>query len=298
MKRITLYSFILGSSMLLACQGGKKNFDASGAFEADETIISAEAAGVLKAFSLEEGQQVEAGTMLGYVDSTQLYLRKKQLETQIRAILAQTPDINRQVAALQSQLRTAERESLRVANLLKAEAATQKQMDDIHAQAELLRKQLEAQQSTLGVNTESIRQQTAPLQVQIEQLNDQLTKCRIINPVKGMVLTRYTHAYEIVNPGKALYKIADLSELILRVYVSGDQLPGLKLNQTVKVFADAGAGEMKEYPGRIQWISDKAEFTPKTIQTKNERANQVYAVKLRVKNDGFLKIGMYGEIQF
>ena len=293
-----IYYILLAALMLTACKGKKTSFDASGAFEADETIVSAEAAGVLKTFTVEEGQSLKAGDITGYVDSLQLYLRKKQLETQIRAVLAQKPDIGVQLAALQTQLKTAERESLRVSRLVKAEAATQKQLDDISAQTDLIRTQIHAQQSALGITTESINQQTAPLQVQIEQLNDQLAKCRVINPVNGMVLTRYTAASEMVNPGKPLYKIADLSQLILRAYITGDQLPQIKLNQQVKVMTDGPDGKYKEYTGVIQWISDKAEFTPKTIQTKDERANLVYAVKIKVKNDGYLKIGMYGEVNF
>jgi HlyD family secretion protein len=298
MKSIKIYVSVLGLLLLGACKGNKESFDASGTFEADETIVSAEANGVLRFFKIEEGFTVKEGEQVGLIDTVQLYLKKKQLETQIQAVLSQKPDIQTQVAALQTQLHTAERESLRVANLVKADAATTKQLDDMRSQVELIKKQIDAQQSVLGINTRSITEQTEPLYVQIEQLNDQLAKCRVLNPVSGVVLTRYTNAAEMVNAGKPLYKLANVSKMILRAYISGDQLAGLKLNQQVKVLTDGADGKYKEYSGTVQWISDKAEFTPKTIQTKNERANLVYAVKILVKNDGYLKIGMYGEVNF
>jgi len=290
---------LLFSGLLLAACGNNRNaMDASGAFEAEETVISAEATGTLRSFALEEGQALDANALIGYIDTTQLYLRKKQLESQVRSTLSQRPDIAAQVAALQVQLKTAEREQQRLSNLVKGDAATQKQLDDATSQVEVIKKQITAQQSALGITSESIREQTSPLQVQIEQLNDQLRKSYIINPLKGTVLAKYVEQDEMATPGKALYKIADLSSLYLRAYVSGSQLSQLKLNQTIKVFVDDGADKYKEYSGTITWISDKAEFTPKTIQTKEERANLVYAVKIKVKNDGLLKIGMYGEIKF
>ena len=283
---------------LIACKSSKNNFDASGAFETEETIISAEASGTIKQFTVEEGQPLKAGQVIGFIDSTQLYLKKKQLETQIRSTLSQRPNINAQIAALKVQLKTAEKEQQRFSNLVKADAATQKQLDDITSQVEVIRKQIEAQESALGITSESIFQQTNPLQVQIEQVNDQLLKCRIINPMNGVVLTKYAEQNEMAIQGKALYKIADLSSLYLRAYITGAQLMQLKLNQTVKVMVDADAESYKEYEGTVTWISDKAEFTPKTIQTKDERANMVYAIKIKVKNDGLLKIGMYGEVKF
>jgi HlyD family secretion protein len=228
----------------------------------------------------------------------QLHLKKKQLQSQIRSVLAQKPNIAVQVAALQTQLQNYEKEKVRFTNLVKADAATQKQLDDINAQIEVVKKQLEAQQSSLGITSQSINEQTQPLDVQIEQLNDQIAKSRIVNPVNGTVLSKYTEPNEVVAVGKPLYKIADLSFMTLRAYVSGNQLPQIKLNQTEKVMIDDKDGALKEYSGEISWISSKAEFTPKTIQTKDERANLVYAIKVRVKNDGFLKIGMYGEMKF
>ena len=296
MKSISFLTLL--SLLLFSCNRNQINFDASGSFETEETIISSEATGALLQFNIEEGQTLKAGDVIGYIDSTQLFLKRKQLESQIRSTLSQRPDISTQIASLQIQLATAEREQKRLSNLVKAEAATQKQLDDATAQVDVIKKQLAAQQSALSITSESITQQTNPLEVQIEQINDQLSKCKLVNPVNGTVLTKYAESKEMTTTGKALYKIADLSELYLRAYVSGAQLSQIKLNQNVKVFTDDGAKNLKEYAGTIIWISDKAEFTPKTIQTKEERSNMVYALKVKVKNDGLLKIGMYGEIKF
>ncbi|TXI81870.1 MAG: HlyD family efflux transporter periplasmic adaptor subunit [Crocinitomicaceae bacterium] len=286
------------ATLLTACKDNKVSFDASGSFEAEETIISSEATGTIKQFDIEEGQTLEAGQTIGYIDSLQLYLKKKQLEAQVIAILGKKPNIPVQLSALQEQLRTTEKERTRVANLVKGDAATPKQLDDINAQIEVLKKQIEAQKSTLSISAEGLGKDVVPLQVQIEQLNDQLAKCQIINPASGTVLSKYAEANEMTAAGKPLYKIANLSNIILRVYITGDQLPQVKLNQQVKVLTDNGKGGYKETTGTIVWINDKAEFTPKTIQTKDERANMVYAIKVKVKNDGAYKIGMYGEIKF
>lgn len=295
-KKILLVA--IPALVLASCNLNGNKSDASGAFETDETIISSETSGILKQFDIEEGQELKAAQMIGYVDSTQIYLKKKQLETQIQSVLSQRPDIASQVAAMQVQLKTAEKEKQRIANLLKADAATQKQMDDVSSQVEVIKKQIDAQQSALGITSQSISEQTSPLKVQIEQINDQLEKCKIINPINGTVLMKYSQANEMVTPGKPLYKIADLSFLTLRAYITGSQLSQVKLNQVVKVMIDDGEKKFREYEGTIAWISEKSEFTPKTIQTKDERASLVYAVKIRVKNDGFIKIGMYGEVKF
>ena len=284
--------------LMTACNNNKPSFDASGSFEAEETIISSEASGTIKQFNIEEGQTLKAGQSIGYIDSTQLYLKKKQLETQIKALLSKKPNISVQLSALQSQLATAEKEKIRIANLVKGDAATTKQLDDITASIEVIKKQIEAQKSSLEISSEGIGKDATPLYVQIEQLNDQLAKCNIINPTNGTVLSKYAEQNEMANTGKALYKIADLSTIILRAYISGNQLPQVKLNQKVKVSTDDGKGGFKETEGTIIWINDKAEFTPKTIQTKDERANMVYAIKVKVVNDGSYKIGMYGEIKF
>lgn len=280
-----------------ACTTDENLYDASGTFEAVETIVSAEATGTIQALNIEEGQSIPNGALIGYIDSTQLFLKRKQLQAQISAILSRKPNVSTQLAALLEELQQAEREQKRVASLLRADAATQKQLDDATSQVAIVKRKISAQESSLGITIESLQEETLPLRVQIEQLDDQLNKCRIVNAVSGTVLTKYAETFETAVAGKPLYKIADLSNLTLRAYVTGDQFSQLKLNQNVTVLVDHSDGSYKEYAGTVQWISDKAEFTPKTIQTKDERANLVYAVKIGVKNDGLLKLGMYGEVK-
>lgn len=289
---------ILAVATVASCKKTENKYDASGSFEAEETIISAEAAGTIKEFTISESQELKAGQSIGYIDSTQLYLKKKQLLASINAVLSKRPDVALQLGALDEQLKTADKEKQRMTSLVSSGAGTQKQLDDIVAQINVINKQKEALQSSLKITVNGITQETQPLYVQIEQLNDQLTKYKIINPVNGTVLAKYVEPNEVAAPGKPLYKIADLSEIILRAYISGSQLSQVKLGQQLKVFVDDGAEKYKEYTGEIMWISDKAEFTPKTIMTKDERSNLVYAVKIKVKNDGFLKLGMYGEVKF
>ncbi|MBZ4187822.1 HlyD family secretion protein [Niabella beijingensis] len=286
------------SIVLAACQNKKKAYDASGTFEAVETIVSSEAAGIIRVLDLEEGQVVDSGRIVGYIDSTQLYLKKRQLRAQIGTVRSGKPDITAQTAALKEQLHQAEREQQRTARLVAADAATQKQLDDAGTQVLVVKKQLAALQSSLGITSGNLEEQVVPLDVQIRQVDDQLSKCRLVNPVGGTVLTKYAEANEVTAPGKPVYKIAALNSILLRAYITGDQLPHVKPGQTVKVLVDDTGSSYKTYSGTVSWISDKAEFTPKTIQTKEERANLVYAVKIRVKNDGYLKIGMYGEVKF
>lgn len=298
MKKV---KFVIILSVLLvftSCNSDKVNFDASGSFEAEETIISSEASGTIKELNLEEGQTLKAGQYIGYIDSTQLYLRKKQLEAQIEAVLSKRPNISVQLASLEEQLKTAEKEHGRISNLVKSDAAPTKQLDDINGTIEIIKKQIDAQKSSLEIASSGISNETNPLKIQIEQLDDQIQKCKIINSMNGTVLTKYAEVNEMTGQGKPLYKIADLSTLILRAYITADQLPVIKLNQKVKVNTDDGKGGFKEQEGLVTWINDKAEFTPKTIQTKDERANLVYAIKIKVVNDGSYKIGMYGEIKF
>lgn len=289
---------LLTTFIVVSCTKNKNDFDATGAFESVETIISTEAAGTLLQFNVEEGQVLIANQPIGIIDTTQLYLRKKQIEAQIDAILGQKPDIPVQIAALQEQLKQAELNQQRLKNLVKADAAPQKQLDDANTQIEVIKKQIDALTSTLDISSETVNRNVPPLEKQIAQLNDQLRKCRIINPVHGTVLTKYAQQFEITAPGKALYKIAELDTIILRAFVTGTQLSQLKLGQKMTVRVDDGSQKMKAYSGLVFWISDKSEFTPKTVQTKEERADLVYAIKVRVVNDGFLKIGMYGEVKF
>lgn len=298
MTRFTTLAAAASLMMVAAACDKEHTFDASGTFEAEEIIISAEVAGKIQQLSIQEGQTLQAGEVIGFIDSTQLYLKKKQLEAQIEALAARKPNIAVQLSALQEQLKSAQREQLRISNLLKSDAATPKQMDDINSQIDVLKKQIEAQKSTLSIASRGIDKEELPLQVQVEQLNDQLQRCKIVSPANGAILTQYAKAYEMTAPGKPLFKMADLSSLILRAYITGNQLPLVKLNQEVKVLTDNGNGGFKETEGKITWISDKAEFTPKTIQTKEERANLVYAIKVKVVNDGTYKIGMYGEVNF
>lgn len=300
------------SILIISCQTDKNTIDASGAFEAEETIISAQTTGVIQNFKIEEGQLLQAGEQIGTIDSIQLYLKKRQMEAQIKTISSKAPEIaaqtgtyKRQLALTQSQIHTLLIEKKRTENLLKADAATPKQLDDINGQLDMLQKQLDvirnqdiAQTSALSTQKNGILSERSPLQIQIEQIENQLEKCKIINPVKGTVLIKYIETNEMAIPGKPLYKIADLTGIIMRAYITGNQLAKVKLNQKIKVLVDDGPDKYKEYEGVITWISDKAEFTPKTIQTKEERANMVYAIKAIVKNDGFLKIGMYGDVRF
>ncbi|NQX41408.1 HlyD family secretion protein [Pedobacter steynii] len=292
-------TFLLASAgflLLVSCNGKKAVSDASGTFEGRETIVSAEATGRINSLVLEEGQLLEVGDTVGHIDSLQLYLKKKQLQAQINAVLGRKPDIPAQLAAYREQLKQALREQDRLSNLVKADAATPKQLDDANAQVAIIRKQIAAQESSLGISSSGLNKEALPLTAQIEQLNDQLAKTNLINGVKGTVLTKYVEAGEMAVAGKPLYKIADLSTIVLRAYFTVNQLSSIKLGQVVKVLVDASDGQYKTYEGVIEWISARAEFTPKTIQTKEERANLVYAAKIRLKNDGYLKIGMYAEV--
>ncbi|OXA85970.1 HlyD family secretion protein [Flavobacterium hydatis] len=294
MKKIV---FIIIAAFSISCSSTKDEFDATGTFEAVETIIPAEATGIIKDLKVEEGNALKEGQVVGYIDTIQLSLKREQLIAQIKATQSKKPDINSQLDVYREQLKQAKIDEQRMQNLVKADAATRKQLDDATTKVAVIQKQINALQKQLDINTTGIDDETQTLKVQVSQIKDQLAKSKIVNKTNGTVLTKYAEIGEMATIGKPLYKIADLSTIILRVYITGDQLPGVKLNDKVKVFVDATNKTYKEYSGIIEWISDKAEFTPKTIQTKDERANLVYAVKVRVKNDGYLKIGMYGEIK-
>lgn len=297
-NKLTLISSFALSVFLLSCSNGNGDFDATGTFESEEVIVSAEATGKLIFFNIEEGMNLKKDQIAAVVDTTQLYLKKKQLESTIKSVLVTQPDIPTQLASIKEQIITAEREKNRIDNLVKTNAATSKQLDDINSQLEVLNKQYDAARSSLTITKQGIISQTLPLKTQVEQIQDQINKSITKNPVDGTVLTRYAMQNEVTSNGKALYKIADLSTMTLRAYINGEQLSQIKLGQKVKVFVDNGEGNQKELSGEIYWISSKAEFTPKTIQTKDERANLVYAIKVKVINDGYLKIGMYGEVNF
>jgi HlyD family secretion protein len=312
MKLKILFSVTLSTILLIACNRNDRNFDASGTFETDEVIVSSSSTGKILSFVVEEGDTISQNKIVGTVDSENLALQKEQVQASIEALGEKTINVSPQVKLLddqqsvqQSQLANLEHEKTRIENLLKQDAATSKQLDDINAQIDVVKKQIavtqqqiNVQRSNTSTQNRSIMSEGKPLQKRVEQLNDLLNKSNIINPITGTVISKYAEAGEMTSTGKALYKIADLSTLTLRAYITGGQLSQVKLGQQVKVLVDNGADKYKEYPGKITWISDKAEFTPKTIQTKEERANLVYAIKIKVKNDGYLKIGMYGEVVF
>jgi HlyD family secretion protein len=283
--------------LLWSCNKKQQPYDAFGTFEGVETIVSSEATGNILSLDIEEGMILEKGTIIGYIDSIQLTLKKKQLQAQINAILSKKPNASLQLSALNEQLKQAKREQTRFENLYKSNAATRKQVDDLNSQVAIITQQILALESTLNTTVSSLNEETIPLTVQMEITEDLLSKCRIINPVTGTVLTKYAISNEVIASGKPLYKIADLSQIILRAYITGDQFSQIKNGQKVKVFVDDVDGKYRQYTGVVEWVSDKAEFTPKTIQTKDERANLVYAVKIKVPNDGLLKIGMYGEVK-
>lgn len=281
-----------------SCGNNSDSYDATGAFEATEILVSAEVNGKIMTFTPQEGDRIEAGAIVGYIDTTQLYLKKMQLVAGLKSVDVRKPDIRKQIAALEQQIATARSEQQRMENLVKAKAGNQKQVDDIVNNIRFLQKQLDAQYSSLSKTSGGADMEAEGIQFQVMQLDDQLQKSRLSNPITGTVLVKYAEAGEITSLGKPLYKIADTDLLYLRAYITSDQLSKLKLGQKVTVNADYGKDEQRSYAGIITWISDKAEFTPKGIQTKDERANLVYAIKISVKNDGFIKIGQYGEVVF
>ena len=281
---------------MFSCNNKENDFDASGSFEAVETILSAETNGQILQLNVEEGQQLEAGQKVGFIDSTQLAINKMQLRQNEKAILSGRPQIQIQTESLKRQLDNAILDRNRTEKLVKGGVASQKQLDDINSKVAALQAQINAQKSSLETTTENLTQQGNTVGVQLKGIEDQLSKSVIVNPIKGTVLAKYAEQYEMAVIGKPLYKIANLETLDLRAYITGTQLPQIKIGQQVKVRIDQGEKKYKEYQGTIAWISNKFEFSPKTIPTKDERANLVYAIKVRVKNDGYLKIGMYGEV--
>ncbi len=294
MKTKTLISVILMAIAVVACKSGAEKADAYGNFEADETVISAEVNGKLLTFNLSEGDELAAGDNIGQVDTVQLYFQKKQLISKKTAIEANFSNIVSQVAVIEEQIVTLEKEKSRVEKLLESKAATQKQLDDIVGQLNVLNKQKESvksQNTAIFAEIDAVNQNIA-------QLDDMLKRASIVNPVNGTVLEKYVEQFEIVNSGKPLYKIANLDELTLRAYVSGSQLDDIKIGQKVNVGIDKDADSNHTYEGTIVWVASEAEFTPKVIQTKEERVNLVYAVKIKVENDGKIKIGMPGEVRF
>lgn len=293
MKKIIMG--IVAVACLTACSE-KSDFDATGTFEAVDVIVSSEASGRILSFDAAEGMSVSRGEMLGVVDSVQLHLQRRQLKAQQAALLSSRPDIQKQVTSLREQIAKQRSEQTRVENMLRDGAATIKQLDDIQAQIRILEGQLTAMLSTLNSNSATIESNVEALEAQIALLDDRIEKCRIVSPIDGTVLLKYVEAGELATPGKPLMKIADLNNIYLRAYFTSDQLADIALGDTVTVTADFGGDELIDYTGRIAWISAESEFTPKSIQTKDSRANLVYAVKIYVENDGRIKIGHYGKV--
>lgn len=296
MKRSFAYPLLV--LLAASCVEGNKAYDASGVFESTEVTVSAEGNGKILSLDLQEGDRLEAGQIVGCIDTVQLHLSEVQLEASRRAVGSGRLDISRQIAALESQIGKQRQELDRFTKLEKAGASNRKQVEDIQAQIETLERQLAAQKESLNSSNRNVSGQADALEAQIEQIRDRIRKCVITSPVAGTVLAKYSEAGEFAALGRALFKVADIDNIRLRAYITADQLTSLNLGQQVRVFADQGSSGRKEYAGTLIWISDKAEFTPKTIQTRDERANLVYAVKIAVENDGLIKLGMYGDIKF
>lgn len=283
---------------IYSCNSGKNGADAYGVFEATEIIVSSENNGKLLYFDVEEGKTYQKGEEVGCIDTFQLYLQIKQLESSIKAAMARRPDMPTQVRALQEKLTTLEKEQLRVANLVEANAASTKQLDDINSEINITRSQIEATKSSLNMQSQSILEEVEAMRFQKLQLEDAFAKCKIKAPITGSVLKKYIEPNELVFQGKPLFKIADLTNMFIKVYVTEDMLSSLKLEQPAEIRMDAQEGSQKTFMGKISWISPKAEFTPKMIQTKKERVNLVYAVRIAFENDGSAKIGMPGDVVF
>jgi HlyD family secretion protein len=283
--------------LFYGCKSDQNGVDASGVFEATEIIVSAESSGKLLSFELQEGDILKKGQARGQIDSTTLYLNKLQVMANQMALLSSRPDVQSQLNILEAEIESVEFEKKRIERLLAGDVATQKQLDDINAKLDVLRANLKAKKTSLNIATQAIDAQSVAMEAQIDLINDQLERSTISSPIDGTLLVKYAEAGELTGMGKPLFKVADMEKMILRAYVTSDQLTLIKTGQSLKVFSEFGKDGNREYDGKIIWISSKSEFTPKTIQTQDERANLVYAVKIAVANDGFLKIGMYGGIK-
>ena len=284
--------------MLNACGNKEKEYDATGVFEATETVVCAEQNGSLTAFDVEEGDRLEQGREVALIDTVQLWLKMQQAEATKKVYRSQKPDMEKQLAAIREQLAKARQEQQRYRELVADGAAPRKMLDDADSQVEVLQRQMEALRSSLSVSTDALDRQMEAADVQREQLLDQLEKCHVRTPASGTVIEKYVERGEFVATGKPLFKMADTAHMYLRAYVTSAQLQHIRIGQKAKVFADYGEGQKREYAGTVTWISSRSEFTPKTILTDDERADLVYALKVAVKNDGYIKMGMYGEVKF
>lgn len=300
MKKIAIAAITLFSAapFFYSCSGDDAGWDATGSFEATEVIVSSEVSGRIETITAEEGRVLEKGATAAKIDTVQLYLKKMQLENSLEAIRASRSDIGLQIAAVKEQIAHNDNEVARTRRLLEAQAANRKQLDDLASNSRVLEKQLAAQLSTLTKSNAAAEANARSTEYHILQIEDQINKCRVENPVHGTVLVKYAQAGELASPGRALYKIADTDTMYLRAYVTADQLSYIKTGSRARVFSDYGQDGRREYPGRVSWVSDKAEFTPKGIKTRDERASTVYAVKIETPNDGYIKIGQWGEVIF
>ena len=284
--------------MLNACGNKEKDFDATGVFEATETVVYAEQNGSLTTFDVDEGDRLEQGREVALIDTVQLWLKIAQTEASRKVYQSQKPDIEKQLAAIREQLAKARQEQQRYRELVADGAAPRKMLDDADSQVEVLQRQMEALRSSLSVSTDALDRQMEAADVQREQLLDQLAKCHVRTPSSGTVIEKYVERGEFVAVGKPLFKMADTDHMFMRAYVTSAQLQHIRVGQKAKVYADYGKGQKREYAGTVTWISSQSEFTPKTILTDDERADLVYALKVAVKNDGYIKMGMYGEVKF
>ena len=284
--------------LLASCGKGEKAYDATGTFEATETTVSAEQSGTLVRFDVSEGDEISLGKEVGLIDTTQLWLKIQQMGATKAVYRSQRPDMEKQIAATRQQLAKARQDEQRYKELVADGAAPSKMLDDATSQVAVLQKQLDAQISMLNTQLSTLDSQASTVDVQVSQLRDQLQKCHVVTPIAGTVLEKYVEQGEFVATGKPLFKMASVQRMYFRAYVTSAQLQNIKVGQQAKVYADYGDGQKKEYEGTVTWISSRSEFTPKTILTDDERADLVYALKVAVKNDGYIKIGMYGEVKF
>lgn len=296
MKHITYFTLPMLITLFSAGCKESKSYDATGIFEATTVTVSAEVPGKILSMTPVEGDTVEAGELIGVIDTTTLVLQLKQLQRQQGAIESNSPDVSAQAAALRSQIDHARSEAERVDRLYADNAATQKQRDDARSQVKILRDQLAALLSSLDKNRNAISDNALALQYQCEQVESQIAKSSVTSPLSGTILAKCAQQGEFATVGKPLYKIANLNDIYLRAYFTSAQLADLRIGEKVRVVADFGGDKRYEYPGTVSWIAQESEFTPKSIQTKDSRANLVYAVKIAVANDGRLKLGQYGEV--
>lgn len=287
-----------GLAMLASCGNKEKEYDATGVFEATEVTVAAEQSGSLMHFDVTEGDEMELGKEVGLIDTTQIWLKIQQARATKGVYQSQKPDMEKQIAATRQQLAKAKQDQQRYKELVADGAAPSKMLDDATSQVAVLQKQLDAQISSLSTQLSTLNSQLSTVDVQVSQLHDQLQKCHIVTPIKGTVLEKYAEKGEFMAIGKPLFKMADTENMYIRAYVTSEQLQNIKVGQKAKVYADYGNGQKKEYEGKVSWISSRSEFTPKTILTDDERADLVYALKVAIKNDGYVKIGMYGEVKF